>query len=76
MTTSELRRRARQRLQRLSPRRLAVADDFLAYLEARDLDEATEELLSIPGFLSGFERARGEAVSGDVTPVEALKRRT
>ena len=76
MTVTELRRRAKQRLERLSPQRLAVADDFLAYLEERDTDEATAELLRIPGFTTAFEQAQREIAAGDVTPVEDLRRRS
>ncbi len=76
MTVTELRRRAKQRLERLSPQRLAVADDFLAYLEERDTDEATAELLQIPGFIAAFEQAQREITAGDVTAVEDLRRRS
>ncbi len=34
-------------LQRLSPERLRVAADFMAYLDERESNDATEELLSI-----------------------------
>jgi hypothetical protein len=75
MTTAEIRRRAKHRLDRLSPERLRVADDFLAYLEERESDEATAELLAIPGFLAALEQARTEIARGEVTPVEELRRR-
>ena len=39
-----------QRLRRLSLDRLRVADDFLAYLEEKESDLATQELLSLAGF--------------------------
>jgi hypothetical protein len=35
-------------LKRLSPERLRVAADFLAYLDERESNDATEELLRIP----------------------------
>jgi hypothetical protein len=35
-----------------------VALDFLAYLKERESNEATEELLRIPGFLVAFEKAK------------------
>ena len=38
------------RLRRLSLDRLRVANDFRAYLEEREEDEATLELMNIPGF--------------------------
>jgi hypothetical protein len=53
----ELRREAKKRLNALSPERLKVATDFLAYLEERESNEATEELLRIPGLLAAFKKA-------------------
>jgi len=37
-------------LKRLSPERLRIAADFLAYLDERESNDATEELLSIPQY--------------------------
>ena len=50
MSSRELRRKARERIESLSPERLQVAIDFLSYLEERESNEATDELLRIPGF--------------------------
>ena len=75
MATTDLRRQVIERVKRLSPERLRVADDFLAYLEEREADEATEELLRIPGFLAALEQAERDVEAGDVTPVEDLPRR-
>jgi hypothetical protein len=36
------------RLRQLSPERLRVAADFLAYLQEREENQVTEELLNIP----------------------------
>lgn len=52
-----LRNDAKERLQRLSVDRLRVANDFLAYLEEREENEATEELLNIEGFREAFAEA-------------------
>jgi hypothetical protein len=57
---------AEHRLRSLSPERLRVANDFLAYLQEREENEATAELLSIPGFEAAFRRAVEQADSGDV----------
>jgi len=46
----DLLHQAEKRLRQLSPERLRVASDFLAYLQEREENEATEELLKIPGF--------------------------
>jgi hypothetical protein len=39
-----------------------VAVDFLAYLEERESNEATEELLRVPGLVEGLNEA-GKQVS-------------
>lgn len=72
MTIIDLRRRAKQRIDRLSPERLRVADDFLAYLEEREECDATAELLRIPGFMEAFQRAEAQVTAGDVTPLAEL----
>jgi len=64
MSTRELRRQAGQRIKSLSPERLQVAADFLAYLEERESNLATEELLRIPGFVGAFQRAKKEIAKG------------
>ena len=61
--------------ERLSEDRLRVAADFLAYLEEREANEATEELLQIPGFLEELEESQKEVRLGRLTPVAALKRK-
>jgi len=59
-------------LRRLSPERLRVAADFLAYLEERESNEATEELLSIPNFREDYEEAMQEIERGDVVPLKNI----
>ena len=54
------------RLKKLSPDRLRVADDFLAYLEEREESEATQELLAIPGLNAALQSAKRQAKSGEV----------
>ena len=65
---------ARKRLERLSPDRLRVASDFLAYLEEREQSEATEELLQIPGFEDAFHRAVQQVEEGQVVRFEDIQR--
>ena len=62
------------RLRRLSPARLRVARDFLAYLEEREESEATQELLSLPGFEVAFRRAVQQAEAGAAAPFESIRR--
>ena len=65
---------AEARLRRLSPDRLRVAEDFLAYLEEREEEEATQELLHLPDFKAAFEQAVQQAKAGDVVPFERIRR--
>jgi len=61
-------------LRRLSPDRLWVVSDFLAYLEEKDAEEATAELLNIPGFEAAFSEALQQAEAEDVVPFERIRR--
>ncbi len=74
MKTQELRQNLKQSIDSLSPERLLVVADFLAYLAERESNEATVELLKIPGFLEAFNKAKKD-VAGKVTTVEQLKRK-
>jgi hypothetical protein len=64
---------AERRLHSLSPERLWVANDFLAYLQEREENEATAELMSIPGFEAAFQRAVEQADSGEVVRFEDIR---
>jgi len=54
---------------------LLVVADFLAYLAERESNEATVELLKIPGFLEAFNKTKKDVGAGKVTSVEQLKRK-
>ena len=62
------------RLRRLSPARLRVAYDFLIYLEEREENEATRELLSLPGLKDAFRHAVQQADAGQVVSFESIRR--
>ena len=70
--TTSILAEAEQRLRSLSPERLQVANDFLAYLQEREENEATAELLSIPGFEATFCRAVEQVERGEVVRLDAL----
>jgi len=72
---TEMRRQAKRRIDSLSEPHLAVAERFLAWLEDCEGDEATAELLSIPGFIEEFEEAQKDIEAGRLTPAENLKRK-
>ncbi len=67
MNTTQLRHQTKEFIDQLSPKRLQVAADFLAYLAERESNEATEELLNIPGFLESFERSKKDIAEEKVT---------
>ncbi|MEG4804845.1 hypothetical protein QUB63_29485 [Microcoleus sp. ARI1-B5] len=75
MNTQELRQQVKEYIDELSPERLLVAADFLAYLAERESNLATEELLQIPGFREDFNKAKKDVAAGKVTAVEQLKRK-
>ena len=54
---SDLLIEAQNRLRSLSVARLRVANDFLAYLQEREENEATSELLAIPSFEQALQDA-------------------
>ena len=75
MTTTELRQLAKDTLDGLPPKQLKVAAEFLRYLDESASDEATEELLKIPGLLDDLAEAERDIVEGKTTPVEKLRRK-
>ncbi len=75
MTKTEVLRRAKRRLEHLSEQRLRTADDILAYLEDLESDEATEELLRIPGLTERLEEAERDIAEGKTVPVDELRRK-
>ena len=64
MTTLQLRRAAEHRLRGLPPDKLKVAAEFLTYLETSASDQATAELLSIPGLVEDVRKAHREIAAG------------
>ncbi len=52
----------------LSDTQLRVASEFLAFVKARESDDATLELLSIPGFESSYARGMKDIKAGRATP--------
>lgn len=61
-------------LQRMSPERLRLAADFFAYLDERESNDATEELLSIPNFKEDFQEALQDFENGDVVSFKSIRR--
>jgi hypothetical protein len=75
MNTVKIRQQVQEYVDKLSPERLLVAVDFLAYLADRQDNDATEELLKIEGFKEDFAKAKENVKEGKVISVEQLKRK-
>jgi hypothetical protein len=64
MTTTELRKNAKDLLDCLPPDKVKVAAEFLEYLETAASRDATEELLKIPGILEDVKEASVQIKKG------------
>jgi hypothetical protein len=73
MTTSEVRREIKRRVDHLPSDQLPLANELLAYLEEQESIAATQELLDIPGFLEAFRRAKQQEAEGKLVPLEDIK---
>jgi predicted Zn-dependent protease with MMP-like domain len=67
MTTAQMLELAKETLEQLPPEQLKVAAEFLTYLDERASNEATEELLKIPGLLEDVDEAKREFDKGGGT---------
>ena len=74
VTTTELRRNIQKRLRVLSVERLRVVDDLVGYLQDREDNSATRELLAVPGFRSRLRRAQKQADAGKTVPFAKVRR--
>ena len=75
MNPVEIRQQIQEYVNQLSPERLLVAADFLAYLAEREENDATEELLKINGFKEAFAKAKKNVEEGQVISGDQLKRK-
>jgi hypothetical protein len=74
VSTIELRRRAKKTIDQLSEPHLRFVTDFLAYIKERQPEEATRELLDIPGFIEAFARGTQNVRTGRVRPWRKVRR--
>ncbi len=75
MNVTDIRNQVKQYVDQLSPEKLMVAADFLSYLAERESQEATEELLKIPGFKESFEKGKEDVLEERFISVDKLKRK-
>jgi hypothetical protein len=73
MITTKIREQINQYLDRLSSDRLQVVAEFLAYLADKESEEATQELLDIPGFIESFERGKKDITESRVANWKTIR---
>ncbi|MDZ8082352.1 MAG: hypothetical protein RMX35_25230 [Nostoc sp. DcaGUA01] len=66
MSNTEVRQQINQYLDVLSSERLQLVAEFLAYLADKESEDATQELLDIPGFIESFEEGKKDIAEGRV----------
>jgi hypothetical protein len=65
MTTKALKLRIKKKIENLPKEKLLVADDFISYLSEKDEEnEATKELLKIPGIEKELKQAEESIKKG------------
>lgn len=74
MKNQEVRQQVKSYVDKLSAEKLLVAADFLAYLVEKEDNEATQELLTIPGFENELREAEEQAATGDFVSFNAIRR--
>ena len=74
MTTAELLELAKETLVQLPSEQLKVAAEFLRYLDERASEEATEELLKMPGLLEDIAEAERDVALEKTVPWREVRR--
>ncbi|MCC7476655.1 MAG: hypothetical protein IT425_14800 [Pirellulales bacterium] len=74
MTTAELRQSAKDAIDTLPLAQLKMATEFLRFLDERMSEEATEELLRIPGLLEDLKEAERDVAEGRTVDWREVRR--
>jgi hypothetical protein len=72
-TARELRTEIEAYVNQLSGEHLQVVLDLVVDLAQREAEEATQELLAVPGFLKELQEAEREAEAGDLEDWRGLR---
>ena len=75
VSPTDVKRLAKKKIDALSPVSAKAALDFMEFLDTKEDDEATLELLAIPGFLAELREAEREVAEGKVVEFTELRRR-
>lgn len=75
MTTTGLRKKAKEQLDLLSPAKVRVAADFLMYLAGSKSVSAVAKLVKLRRFERELVKAERQVAAGLVVPAENLRRK-
>lgn len=70
---NEIQEKIKQSLKQLSLERLQVVADFVAYIADKESEEATQELLEIPGLLERIKKNRETTSKANVVNWRAIR---
>jgi hypothetical protein len=71
--TTDILNQIQNSLHRLSPQALQFVALFLTYLAENESEEATQELLELPGFRESFERGKKDIQEGRVVDWRSIR---
>ena len=71
---SKILQESENRLRKLTPQHLIVANDFLSYLEDRESSNATQELMNLPDFEEAFQKALKQVEQEKLISFKKIKR--
>ncbi len=74
MTTQEIRNEIKKYADQLSAKNLNIAYEFMAYLADKESEEATQELLEIPGILVEIEQGKKDIEEGNLIDWRELRK--
>jgi hypothetical protein len=68
MSTLALKQKAKRLIDTMSEAQLQAVSEFLAFVKSREPNDATLELLAIPGFESSYARGMSDIKAGRTKP--------
>jgi hypothetical protein len=73
MNARHIREQIQSYVNQLSPERLPVVLDFLADLVERESNDATKELLEMPGFIDELREAEAEVTTAELADWRTIR---
>jgi predicted transcriptional regulator len=73
METQDIRNKIKKYADELSVKNLNIADEFISYLANQESEEATQELLEIPGLLEDIKQGLKDIEEGNLVEWRELR---